>query len=129
MSYKAFVSYSHAADGKLASALQSALQNFAKPWYRLRAIRVSRDKTDLAATPELWTSIEQELAESEYFCCSRLPPQRLRPGCSARSAGGSKNGGRWTSYLSCSPTETCVGRIRFRLAANHRSSRQFPRTV
>jgi hypothetical protein len=44
MSYKAFLSYSHAADGKLAPALQSALHRFAKPWYRKRAIKVFRDK-------------------------------------------------------------------------------------
>ena len=51
MRYKAFLSYSHAADGKLAPALQSALQRFARPWYQLRAMRVFRDKTSLAATP------------------------------------------------------------------------------
>ena len=35
--YDAFISYSHAADGKLAPNLQDALQRFAKPWYRRRA--------------------------------------------------------------------------------------------
>ena len=45
MLYDAFLSYSHAADGKLAPSLQSGLQQFAKPWNRLRAIRVFRDKT------------------------------------------------------------------------------------
>jgi hypothetical protein len=35
-----FPSYSHAADGKLAPAIQSALQSFAKPWYERRAICV-----------------------------------------------------------------------------------------
>jgi hypothetical protein len=43
MQYAAFLSYSHTADGKLAPALQSALYQFAKPWYRLRAVRVFRD--------------------------------------------------------------------------------------
>jgi hypothetical protein len=47
MAYHAFMSYSHAADGKLAPALQSALHRFAKPWYRLRAMRIFRDKTSL----------------------------------------------------------------------------------
>ena len=65
--YRAFISYSHAADGKLAPALQSALHRFAKPWYRLRAMRVFRDKTSLAMTPELWPSIKRALGESEYF--------------------------------------------------------------
>ena len=31
--YKAFLSYSHATDGKLAPALKVALERFAKPWY------------------------------------------------------------------------------------------------
>jgi len=67
MTYDAFVSYSHAADGRLAPALQSALQQFAKPWYRLRALRLFRDKTTLAATPHLWPTIEAALRDSRYF--------------------------------------------------------------
>lgn len=67
MVYKAFISYSHAADGKLAPALQSALQSFAKPWYKLRALRIFRDKTTLAMTPRLWPSIQRALDDSEYF--------------------------------------------------------------
>ena len=35
--YKAFISYSHAADQKLATALQSALQSFARPYYLSKA--------------------------------------------------------------------------------------------
>src|ERR1035438_471075 len=67
MTYKAFISYSHAADDKLAPAIQSALQSFAKPWYRLRAFRIFRDKTTLAMTPQLWPSIQAALDESEFF--------------------------------------------------------------
>ena len=62
--YRAFVSYSH--DERLASALQSSLCRIAKPWYRLRAMRIFRDKTSLSANPSLWHSIEQALSESEY---------------------------------------------------------------
>ena len=50
MKYKAFMSYSHAADGELAPSLQSALQVFLKPFYRRRAIRVFRDETNLSAS-------------------------------------------------------------------------------
>jgi len=67
MTYKAFISYSHAADEQLAPAIQSALQSFAKPWYRLRSIRVFRDKTTLAMTPKLWPTIQSALDASEYF--------------------------------------------------------------
>ena len=73
MIYQAFISYSHAADGRLAPALQSALHRFAKPWYRLRAIRVFRDKTTLAATPTLWPSIERALGQSDYFLLLASP--------------------------------------------------------
>lgn len=73
MPYQAFLSYSHAVDGRLAPALQSALHRFAKPWYQLRALRVFRDTTSLAANPALWPSIEQALAESEYFLLLASP--------------------------------------------------------
>jgi WD40 repeat protein len=65
--YQAFVSYSHDSDAKFAAALQSSLSRFAKPWYRLRTMRIFRDETSLAANPALWLSIEQALGESEYF--------------------------------------------------------------
>ena len=65
--YQAFISYSHAADGKLAASLQGALQRFAKPWYQRRALRVFRDTTGLTVTPSLWGAIRGALASSEYF--------------------------------------------------------------
>ena len=77
--YKAFMSYSHAADGKLAPMLQSALHQFTKPWYRLRAMRVFRDKTSLAMTPELWPSIQNALSESEYFLLLASPQAAQSP--------------------------------------------------
>jgi MTH538 TIR-like domain (DUF1863) len=67
LAYTAFISYSHAADGALAPILQRALQAFAKPWYRRRAIRVFRDTTGLGATPDLWDAIRDALEASEYF--------------------------------------------------------------
>lgn len=71
--YHGFLSYSHAADGTLAPHLQSALHRFAKPWYRLRAIRVFRDKTSLSATPSLWPSIEAALRNSEFLLLMASP--------------------------------------------------------
>ena len=53
MAFDAFMSYSHAADGRLAPALQRAMQRLAKPWYRVRALRVFRDETALLANPHL----------------------------------------------------------------------------
>lgn len=71
--YDVFISYSHAADSTLAPALESALIRFAKPWYRLRALSVFRDKTSLAATPRLWGSIEKALASSEHYLLLASP--------------------------------------------------------
>jgi hypothetical protein len=77
--YRAFISYSHAVDGQLAPALQSALQRFAKPWYRLRAIRVFRDKTGLSVTPALWPAIEQALSGSRFFLLLASPEAAASP--------------------------------------------------
>lgn len=71
--YKAFISYSHAADHKLASALQSALQSFARPYYLSKTMLVFRDKTELSANPALWPTIQNALAESEYFILLASP--------------------------------------------------------
>lgn len=77
--YQAFVSYSHDFDERLAASLQSSLSRFAKPWYRLRTMRVFRDKTSLSANPALWHSIEQALSESEYFLLLASPASAKSP--------------------------------------------------
>jgi WD40 repeat protein len=71
--YDAFISYSQRDDGDLAAALQLALQRFAKPWYRGRALRIFRDKASLTANPALWPSIEEALAASEWFVLLASP--------------------------------------------------------
>lgn len=73
MAYDAFISYSHAGDGKLAPALRSALQRFAKPWYRRRALRLFRDQTSLAATPELWPTIQTAIDDASHFLLLASP--------------------------------------------------------
>jgi WD40 repeat protein len=73
MAYDAFVSYSHAADGRLAPALQRGLQRLAKPWFRLRALRVFRDESALSANPHLWASIRSALDDSEWFVLLASP--------------------------------------------------------
>jgi WD40 repeat protein len=71
--YDVFISYSHAADGRLGPAIQRGLRGFAKPWYRLNALRVFRDQTSLAATPALWSRIETALAASRFFILLASP--------------------------------------------------------
>jgi hypothetical protein len=65
--YKAFMSYSHAADGKLAPALQRGIQRLGKPWYRRPVVQVFRDETSLSANPGLWSGIKSALEQCEYF--------------------------------------------------------------
>lgn len=65
--YDAFISYSHGTDTETAARLQRALQSIAKPWYRLRGMRVFRDETDLSATPEGWAEVQGALANSRVL--------------------------------------------------------------
>jgi tetratricopeptide (TPR) repeat protein len=73
MAYDAFISYSHAADGRLAPALQSALQRFAKPWWKLRALNLFRDATSLAASHDLTGAIKAALGEARHFVLLASP--------------------------------------------------------
>ncbi len=65
--YDGFMSYSHAADGLLAPRLQSALQRFARPWWKRRTMRIFRDESSLSANPDLWNSISEALDASDWF--------------------------------------------------------------
>lgn len=67
MRYDGFISYSHAADGRLAPALQKALQKLAKPWFRRRSLEIFRDETGLSVDPHLWGAIVRALDDSEWF--------------------------------------------------------------
>ena len=73
MAYDAFISYSHAADGELAPALEHGLERLARPWYRLRAMAVFRDQSDLALTPHLWSTIVTKLDQSRYLVVLASP--------------------------------------------------------
>ena len=77
--YKAFISYSHADDSKLAAAVHSALHRFARPWYRLRAMHVFRDKTSMSANPALWPAIEHALRQSEWLLFFASPAAAESP--------------------------------------------------
>lgn len=77
--YAAFISYSHAADSRLAIALQHGLETFTKPWNRLRALRVFRDQASLSAAPGLWTAIEAALGSSEFFILMASPEAAQSP--------------------------------------------------
>jgi WD40 repeat protein len=65
--YDAFISYSHHHDAVLGPVLQTDLERFAKPWYRMRALRVFLDTANLGANPALWPSIEDGLGSSRWL--------------------------------------------------------------
>ena len=71
--YDAFISYSHRLDAAITARLQSELEHFAKPWYRMRALHVFRDQTSLAASPHLWTTIEEALSYSRWLILMASP--------------------------------------------------------
>ncbi len=79
MGYNGFISYSHAADGRLAPALQRGLQRLAKPWNSRRALRIFRDETGLSTNPHLWSAIEAALDESEWFVLLASPESAQSP--------------------------------------------------
>src|SRR5436309_1109940 len=67
MSYDAFISYSHAADGRLAPALKKGLERLGRGWSQVRALHVFRDETDLSATPDLWSTITAAMDEAQWL--------------------------------------------------------------
>jgi WD40 repeat protein len=71
--FDGFISYSHTADELLAPRLQAALQTFAKPWWKRRAVRVFRDQSSLSANPHLWSSITAALDASDWFILLTSP--------------------------------------------------------
>lgn len=77
--YHGFISYSQAADTRVATSLQRGLQRFAKPWYRPHALRIFRDESSLSASPHLWTSICQALDESEFMVLLASPEAAASP--------------------------------------------------
>jgi tetratricopeptide (TPR) repeat protein len=77
--YDAFISYSHRKDKPIAAALQAVVQRLGKPWYRRRALRIFRDDTSLSATPSLWPTIEQALAQSRFLILLASPEAAASP--------------------------------------------------
>ena len=79
MTFNGFISYSHAADGRLAPAVQRGLHRLAKPWHRRRALWIFRDQTGLSVTPALWSSIQTALDGSDYFVLLASPEAAQSP--------------------------------------------------
>ena len=79
MAYDAFISCSQAADEPIATALQSALQRFAKPWWKLREFNVFRDEAGLAASSDLTGPIRTTLDDARFFIVLASPVAASSP--------------------------------------------------
>ncbi|MFE5994177.1 toll/interleukin-1 receptor domain-containing protein [Streptomyces sp. NPDC056453] len=79
VSYTAFISYSHETDSHRARWLRDALHSFAKPWNKVRALRVFLDNAALSANPGLWSTVEQALGESEFLVLLASPQSARSP--------------------------------------------------
>jgi hypothetical protein len=77
--FDVFISYSHDQDGDVASALQAGLQRIAKPWYRLGAMQVFRDRTNLSANPDIRAAINAALSTSDYLLLIGSPSSASSP--------------------------------------------------
>ncbi|MGC0410293.1 WD40 repeat protein [Streptomyces sp. SAI-195] len=76
MRYAAFISYSHTPDTHRARLLRQALHTFARPWNRMRALRVFLDNAAMSMEHNLWSTVEQALGDSEYLLLLASPESR-----------------------------------------------------
>lgn len=79
--HDAFLSYNQTADDRLAAALEAGLERLAKPLFKLRAVDVFRDKTGMAASPGLWSSLESHLSGSRWLIYLACPESAASPWC------------------------------------------------
>jgi len=72
-SFDAFLSYSWAADSKVAPMIQSVLQQFLCPWFKPRARRIFRDLSYLPVSANLSKSLEKRLDASKHLIVLATP--------------------------------------------------------
>ena len=75
--YDAFISYSRD-DEAVAAAIQKGLHRIGRRVGRLHALRVFRDTTDLAATPNLWGKVAEAMDRSRHLIVILANEQRGR---------------------------------------------------
>ena len=89
-SYDAFLSYSWKSDSEVAPVIQSVLQRFLCPWYKLRAKTVFRDLSCLPAGSSLETELFDRLDRSLHLVVLASPE-------AAHSHGMEMEAGHWFS--------------------------------
>jgi len=79
-SYDAFLSYSWKSDSAVAPVIQSVIQRFLCPWYKLRARTVFRDLSSLPAGSSLETELFARLDRSKHLIVLASPEAARRRG-------------------------------------------------
>lgn len=65
--YDGFISYAHREERKVAARLQESVEKCLPPLFRTRGLHLFRDERSSGANPDLWPSLDQELANSDWF--------------------------------------------------------------
>jgi len=72
--YDGFISYRHnESQTTIVRKLQRELHRFAKPWFKIRAVHLYRDETNLGVNPDLWKKIKEALDQSSFFILIASP--------------------------------------------------------
>jgi WD40 repeat protein len=79
-SYDAFLSYSWKSDSKVAPVIQSLIQRFLCPWYKLRAKTLFRDLSCLPAGSSLETELFDRLDRSTHLIVLASPEAAVSQG-------------------------------------------------
>lgn len=79
--YDGFISYSHnERDRRAAFAVRRGLERYAKRWNQRRALKIFHDDQSLSANPDLWTTIESQLARARWLILIASPEARASSG-------------------------------------------------
>ncbi|WP_285472904.1 TIR domain-containing protein [Actinoplanes sp. NBRC 101535] len=71
--YDAFISYARVPDAGAAEELRRGLHGFARPWFRMRALRVFLDAASLSASPDLERDLQRCLDRSRFLIVLASP--------------------------------------------------------
>jgi WD40 repeat protein len=71
--YDGFISYAHREERDIAARLQESVERCAPPLFRTRALHLFRDERSFGANPDLWPSLDEEMADSRWFILIASP--------------------------------------------------------
>ncbi len=84
--YDAFLSYSWSGEPDVAVAVQSVIQRFLCPWYRLRAKTVFRDLSCLPTAADLEDELRKRIDRSEFLIVLASPSAAMSKGMEMEAA-------------------------------------------